>query len=128
MKKITLILMICIYTLSSLGLGIKQFYCCGKLKSTDISFGQTSYQKCGKGDDKSDCCKTTFKSLKVKDNHVATDGITIPPKYFTDLPSYTPSVIVIALAKEPMDVANTSHAPPLHYGVSVCILHCVYRI
>ena len=128
MKKISLILMICIYSLSTLGLGVRQFYCCGKLKSTDITFVQESKGKCGMGTEKDGCCKFKFKSLKVKDSHVAADGIATPVKHFTDLHLYTPSFEIITLANQPMNVTNTSHAPPLCCGLPIYILNCVYRI
>lgn len=129
MKKIALILLICIYTFSTFGIGVKQFYCCGKLKSTDITFvQQESKEKCGKGDAMGGCCKTKFKSLKVKDSHVAADAINTPVKHFTDLHLFMPSYKVMALANKPIDIANSSHAPPLHYDVAIYILHCTYRI
>ncbi len=128
MKKISLILLIIIYSLSTLGIGVKQFYCCGKLKSTDISFVvKDTKDKCGKGSI-GGCCKTKFKSLKVKDSHVAADGITTPLKYFTDLHLLTPSVEMPQWTSKPLDIANATHAPPVHYGVPIYILNCVYRI
>ncbi len=67
-------------------------------------------------------------SLKVKDNHVAADAVITSGKYFTDLYLYAPSFEVTGLAKEPMTVANMSHAPPLQYSTPIYILYCVYRI
>lgn len=128
MKKFVSILLICIYSLSMLGVGVKQFYCCGKLKSTNISFVQDAKEKCAKGNEMSGCCKTKFKSLKVKDNHVAAGDISNPAKHFTDLHLFTPSFEIMTLASEPKNVTNTSHAPPLHHGVPVYILNCTYRI
>ncbi|MES1224754.1 MAG: hypothetical protein ABUT20_55195 [Bacteroidota bacterium] len=128
MKKIALIVMVCIYALSSFGVGIRQFYCCGKLESTTISFEQEAKVKCGMGDENSGCCKTEFKSLKVKDNHVAADGIGSPVKHFTDFHISTPNIEVMTLAKKPMAIANPSHAPPLHDGIPVYILNCNFRI
>jgi hypothetical protein len=129
MQKIAVILLICVYALSSFGVGIKQFYCCGKLKSTSISLVENSKEKCAKGDKKSGCCKTEFKSLKVKDTHIAADAINNPAKHFTDFHVFIPSFEVAALANEPMGIANASHAPPpSHHGVAVYILNCTYRI
>ena len=129
MKKIALILLICIYALSSFGIGIKQFYCCGKLKSTNISFIQDSKQKCGMGDEKGGCCKTKFKSFKVKDSHIAAGDISNPIKHFTELHFFTPAFEVQALTNKPTDVANASHAPPiLHPGTPVYIFNCNFRI
>jgi hypothetical protein len=128
MKKVALLLMICIYALSSFGLGIRQFYCCGKLQSTTIGFVQEAKEKCGMGDENSGCCKTEFKSLKIKDNHVAADGIGCPVKCFTDLHLFIPSFEVSALANKPTDIANASHAPPPYNSISVYVLNCNFRI
>lgn len=128
MKKISLILLIAIYALSTLGIGVKQFYCCGKLKSTDITFLQKdSKDKCGKGS-MSGCCQTKFKSLKVKDTHIAADDISNPVKHFTDFHLFTPSFELIGLANEPIDITNSSHAPPTHHGIPIYILNCNFRI
>lgn len=128
MKKIALILLICVYGLSSFGVGIRQFYCCGKLKSTTISLLQDGKGKCVKGDENSGCCKTKFKSLKVKDTHIAADDISNPVKHFTDLHLFTPSFEVMTLANDLIDIANPSHAPPAHHGIPVYILNCNFRI
>lgn len=128
MKKIALVLLICVYALSSFGVGIKQFYCCGKLKSTSVSLVEDSKEKCAKGDKKSGCCKAKFNSLKIKDTHIAADDISNPVKHFTDLHLFTPSFEVMALANEPMDITNPSHAPPAYHGIPVYILNCNFRI
>lgn len=128
MKKFSLILLVCIYSLSVLGIGIKQFYCCGKLKSTAISFVQAAKEKCDKDNSMEGCCKTTFKNLKVKDTHIAAEGIIKPVKPFTDLHLFASYLIVTRMANEPLAVANVSNAPPLYHGVPVYVLHCVYLI
>lgn len=128
MKKVALILLICVYGLSSFGVGIRQFYCCGKLKSTTISLVQKAKGKCGTGDEKCGCCQTKFKSLKVQDSHIAADDITTSVKHFTDLNLITPSFEIMTLATKSMNVANTSHAPPIHHGISAYIFNCNFRI
>jgi len=128
MKNITLLLLISVYTLSSLGIGMKQFYCCGKLKTTTISFIQQSNEKCGKGDKKNGCCKTKFKSLKITDNQISADKISNPGKHFTNLHLFTPTFEVTAITNEPLDIANPSHAPPAHQDIPVYLLNCNFRI
>lgn len=129
MKKVTLILLISIYSLSTLGIGVQQFFCCGKLKSTTISFTQQVKEKCGNNNTMSGgCCETKFTSLKVKDSHVPADAINTDVKHFTHQYLFAPSYEVMALANEPMNVDNPSHAPPLHHGIPIYILHCTYRI
>ena len=128
MKKITVILLIGIYTLSTLGIGINQFYCCGKLKSTDITFVQSPKEKCVNGNAMSGCCKTEFKSLQIKDTYISADAITAPAKHFTDLHIFTPSFNLLSIAYAPATITHTSNAPPLHHGVAAYILHCAYLI
>lgn len=129
MKKAALILLLSLYTLSVAGIGIKQFYCCGKLKSTSISFTREAKEKCKNGDEKSDCCKTKYQTFKVKDSHIAAADISSPAKHFTDVHLITPSFdIITALVTGPVNHTNESHAPPLHHGVPIYILNCVYRI
>ncbi|GAB2814560.1 HYC_CC_PP family protein [Ferruginibacter profundus] len=129
MKKITAIFLITLYSLTTLGIGIRQFYCCGKLKSTNITLVQEAKEKCSNSDAMKGCCKTQFKSLKVKDSHVAADGIAVLVKHFTDLHIATPAFEVKAPVNEPVVVANASNAPPPKLnGIAIYILNCTYRI
>jgi hypothetical protein len=128
MKKIAIIFLLSIYTLSVLGVGIRQFYCCGKLKSTSITVLQEAKEKCGKSDKMKGCCKTKFKNFKVKDSHVSSDGITSFVKHFTDLHLFTPVFVTTTIVTQPLVVANTSHAPPANHAVPAYIFYCVYRI
>ena len=129
MKKIALTVLICIYALSSFGIGIKQFYCCGILKSTRVSFIQDSKEKCGMGDETAGCCKTKFKSFKVKDSHIVSGDVVSPIKHFTELHLFTSAFEVLALTNELNGVANASHAPPILYpGTPVYLLNCNFRI
>ncbi len=128
MKKISLILLISVYALSTLGIGINQFYCCGKLKSVNISFVQPAKEKCSGENAMSGCCKTEFKAFKIKDSHVSADAIIAPVKHFTDLHNFTPSFNLLSIANRPITNTNASHAPPLGHGVAVYILHCAYLI
>lgn len=128
MKKISLILLILIYSLSSFGIGIRQFYCCGKLESTTLSFFQVEKKKCDKDDGTSGCCKTEFKSFKVKDSHEAAADINAPGKHITDLFLFAPAFEILTLSRQTSDVANAAHAPPQGQTIPIYILDCAYRI
>lgn len=91
MKKAAIILLICVYSLATMGFSLKQFYCCGKLKSVTFSLLQEAKDKCGNGDDKTGCCDSKFQFFKVKDNHISADQADFPFKHFIDLHLYTPS-------------------------------------
>jgi len=128
MKKITAILLFTVYSLTTLGIGIRQFYCCGKLKSTNVTLVQESKEKCSNSDAMKGCCKTKFKSLKLTANHIFSNSAAVHfTKYFTelDIPATAPAIKVST--NEPLAVANTSHAPP-GKNIPLYIFHCTYRI
>lgn len=128
MKKIALILLICIYLLAAVGFTLNEFYCCGKFKSVSVTLLQNIKQKCSKGNEKSGCCDNKYHFYKVKDNHFAGDDVNIPLKHFTELSVFTPSFQLISFASHKVTFANTTHAPPLHNGVPDYIFNCVFRI
>ena len=121
MKKAALILLLTVYGLASFGVGLKQFYCCGKLASTQIGF--THQQKTEK-----DCCQTVYHFFKVSDTHGAAADIISPEKdiILLDLTPVNEGT-TIASYQIP-SVANGSNAPPLHCGVPIFIFNCIYRL
>ncbi len=128
MKKIALILLACVYVLSSLGIGIKQFYCCGKVKYTHLSMVQNATGQCSKGNEKSGCCQTKFKSLQVKDSHVAADSIISPDRYFTSILFHPTLFQIMPVAAQPTDIFYAGNAPPTLHGIPIYIFCAVYRI
>ena len=124
MKKLSLILLICAYALSTMGVGFKEFYCCGKLKSVLVTLADNNKQQCTK----EGCCKTKYQFLKLKDNHLASADIHLAAKYFTVLHYYTPAYNIIALPQQIVH-ANRSHAPPLYDdNLPLYLSNCVFRI
>ena len=127
-KKITAILLLSIYSLSTLGLSLKSFYCCGNLKSVTVSITQDEQQKCANDDGTSDCCKTKYQFFKVKDNYVAEDVITAPLLHFTNLHLFPSSFQIINYPSQEIYIANLSNALPLLHTVPDYIFNCVFRI
>ncbi len=128
MKKVVIILLICSYSLATMGFSLKEFYCCGKLKSVKIELTPNKKQTCSKGNEKSGCCDNKYQFFKVKDNHVASKDINNSLKYFTDLNLFTPTFQKILFSTQKIFVANRSNAPPIHSGVSTYLFNCVFRI
>ncbi len=128
MKKFSLILLICIYSLSTVGFSFKEFYCCGKLKSIELTFAQASNSKCSKGEEKTGCCNNKYHLNKIKDNHFVSDDISVPVKYFTRLKLFIFSFSPAAFEMQQINIANRSNAPPLYNGVPVHISNCVFRV
>jgi hypothetical protein len=128
MKKITVILLLCIYSISTLGLSLKSFYCCGNLKSVTVTLSQEAHEKCSNDDGSKDCCKTKYQFFKVKDNHIAADVVSTPVLHLINLHLFTPSFQVFNYQLEENYIAHKSNAPPLLQGVPYYIYNCVFRI
>lgn len=128
MKKVTLILLITLYSLSTVGFSLKEFYCCGKLKSVTVALAQDTKQKCSKGNEKSGCCNNKYQSFKIKDKHVAGSDVKIPTKHFTDLILFTRVFQLVSFASQQLATTSKSHAPPLHTSVPIYIYNSVFRI
>ncbi len=129
MKKIALILLICSYSLATMGFSLKEFYCCGKLKSVSVALGNDIKQNCGKGTG-SGCCDNKYQFFKVKDKHISAAKVSSLATYFNDLGLFTPSSSFhqIWFASPKIIVANRSNAPPIRSGVSAYLYNCVFRI
>jgi hypothetical protein len=127
-KKIIAILLLSLYSLSTLGLSLKSFYCCGDLKSVTVSITQDEQQKCRNDDGMSDCCKTKYQFFKVKDNHVAGDIISAPVLHFLNVHLFPSSFQIINYPSQEVYSANPSNAPPLLHTVPDYIFNCVFRI
>ena len=80
------------------------------------------------GDKKGGCCQTKFKTLKVKDTHIAADVINNPVKHFSEIIICNQSFETIATVQQHVVVNNPGHAPPLHQDTPLYIFNCTYRI
>lgn len=127
MKKITIILLLGIYTMSVVGYGVKGFYCCDNLTSVKISFAENAHAH-AVSTDKSHCCKIKYQYFKVKDNHVGADHLNAPAKFLTEAPVVCVSYQPVSIVSQKINVANSGNAPPLYNGVPVFIANCSYLI
>jgi hypothetical protein len=127
MKRLTAIAILAFYSLSTLGIGIRQFYCCGQLKSVEVTFTHEANDKCDKGNGKGGCCKTEHQFLKVKDSHIAPGDVSIPTNFVADISFIGFSNELIAINPGQALTNNNIHAPPLP-SRPIYILNCVYRI
>jgi hypothetical protein len=124
MKKISLILLILIYTSSTFGMVVKEFYCCGKLASVSFSLENDSKIKSDKqvNINMPDCCKTTIFSSKVKDNHIPSDAVVIGTKYFIQSAAWPSPFNANTFVNSQLTVTNGINDPPLlHSDIPVYI-------
>jgi hypothetical protein len=128
MKKLLLIAVILVYATATMGVGVKEFYCCGKLKSVSLSLPDDSKDQCGKKSGMTGCCKTTIKYVKLKDTHITAEKVTGPASI--SVPVCLPAMIVIVqpVAEASAPIINGTHAPPLYRGVPVYLSNRVFRI
>jgi hypothetical protein len=120
MKKILLILLLFIYTSSTFGMVVKEFYCCGKLSSISVSFTYLNEksEKQNKG-----CCKTQYHSSKANDNHIVPAAISFIAKHFENPAIAFPVFTTIAFNDSKIVIANGIHDPPLlHNSTPLYIL------
>ena len=91
MKKASLIVLICCYSLATIGLSLKQFYCCGKLSSVTVVLTPGEKKTGNKAHEEPGCCNNKYQYFKVNDNHFAENISKVPCKHFIDLGSFIPS-------------------------------------
>jgi hypothetical protein len=127
-KKIIAILVLSLYSLSTIGLSLKSFYCCGVLKSVTVSITQDEQKQCSNGDNTSDCCKTKYQFLKVKDSYVADDVVNTPDLHFSDFLFNFSSFQAINYSFQDIYISHQGNAPPLLHSVPDYIFNCVFRI
>ena len=120
MKKAALIFLVLVYAFSTTGISLRGFYCCGKLES--VKFTLAEY---GKGN--GDCCKTTYQSYKIRDEHIVAEAISTPVLNYALINSFNSCRYTPAFFSKQV-VGTVNHAPPLFYGVPAYISDCVYRI
>ena len=129
MKKGFTIILLLTYFQSVFGLGLKEIYCCGKLKAVTVEVTVHENQQCRKEHQHNKCCQTKYHYLKLKDNHLTATGTQL---------TINPPIIALHIASslwqqaicsyQSRSLLNSSHSPPIHNGVSIYTYNCVYRI
>jgi hypothetical protein len=127
MKKLLSILLIAIYSTATFGMTVKEFYCCGKLKSFSVSFSANSKEKQNK---ESGCCKTKYHISKVKDNHTTPDAVAFTAKHFVHSEIIFSALNIVPVNNIQLQESNAIHGPPplLHGNTPIYIFIRVLRI
>ena len=129
MKKISLLLLTAMYAISTFGIGVNVFYCCGKPKSFNISFiHSVKDDLVKKAGESKNCCQTAHQYFKVKDNHKAADNLVSFSFSFNQLSGVIPVIATPVTSVGKLIAANGTHAPPLLRTVPIYLSNCVFRI
>lgn len=126
LKKLLTILILVCYSISSFGVSLNYFYCCGKLKT--ISFTTTNKGKNCKGDLKKGCCKNEKVKVKLKtDQKVSNaENSNFEQGVYDNVIhhcNYTFSSKNIATTQK-----EFYQLPPPKFSFKRHILYCTYRI
>ncbi|PUZ27029.1 hypothetical protein GA0116948_104200 [Chitinophaga costaii] len=125
MKKFATLLLLFVYVAGITGVGVKGFYCCGKLASLSASIHEEPNKKAIEGDG---CCKTKYQFHKIKDTHQHSDTAPVAFGQVAILPSFGHFAPELALSVHDLLAANRSNAPPPLPDIPLYLLHCTYRI
>jgi len=124
-KKIAVILLTLIYSVSVYGITIDKFYCCGKLAEVPLSAISHSKMDSKAGDNA--CCKTVKTNIKVKDNHVSPKSdLTLKNSFALIIPSFFIPGSSERITSKVVNAYN-SQAPPVQRD-PLYILYSNYRI
>lgn len=128
MKRVTAICLLLLYSLTLVGLGVKQFYCCGKLKEVSVGLASATKHECDMEKVHKGCCETAFKTLKVEDSHFSAAHVNVPATFFFTLLN----VQLHSWSAEPVTELpyqfNYGNGPPLYSIIPGYILNCIYRV
>ncbi|WP_183574470.1 HYC_CC_PP family protein [Mucilaginibacter sp. X5P1] len=125
MKRTTLILLMVIYLLSCVGMGINRFYCCGKLASVTLTYGEDNSSK---QVDKNKCCRHEKQSLKINDNHFNSTALSLSHPAPAIVPSFISLNNEAIVSLLHTKIVYKGNAPPGHSIIPVYTLNCTYRI
>ena len=128
MKRAFLLTMISVYLLSSIGIAINKFYCCGELRSTTIVESSEALADCKMPVQTPGCCDKSSKTFKVKDQHLASGSVTLTASPVISILNSFFRLDLVSPVSVKESIAFNYHAPPDLSGKPLLILNCTFRI
>ncbi len=116
-----------IYLVLCTGVNVYAHFCGNKLSSVSAFIDHASCCCETEATALNKCCNETFSSLKITQEHQATQGVQLISPLF--LAEISPVFVPISLEKTalPSPIFSPSHAPP-DEGVPIFIWNCVFTI
>jgi len=127
-RKTIVILLLLAYSISSFGFSVREFYCCGKLKSVTVVVDNFPKAACKDGVDNSGCCKNNFQYFKIKDNYFAANDNSDFPGLHPDLHIPVNHILAEELNSRNDVTITRGHSPPLITNLPLYISNRVFRI
>lgn len=69
-KKLTILILLIIYSFTSFGLSVNLFYCCGKLANISLKADPKNEKNCPVKEKSDDCCKDKTITIKISDDQL----------------------------------------------------------
>jgi hypothetical protein len=126
LKKLSVILILLIYGLSSTGMTVNFHYCCGKLKKVEFSSAQVECGMKMKHSSSKKCCDSKQLELKVKADQKVPEGAK-QVLYATGLPVSHSQFVVASPVYQNILIPSVFAPPPLLHQ-QLTILYCTFRI
>jgi len=127
MKKFIVAIMAFVYLGVSTGIAMNVHYCMGKISSVGLLPGKNTCGKCGMKKGNGGCCKDELKIVKLSDAHKLisnelnlTQPVAVLPGHFSE---FDDNLVFSAI-----NFSINNNSPPEHTGISLNILHGVFRI
>ena len=126
LKKLSVILILLIYGLSSTGMTVNFHYCCGKLKKVQFSSAQIECGMKMKHSSSKKCCDSKQLELKVKADQKVPEGAK-QVSQVNDLPVNLSQFAVASPVYTKFLIPSVFAPPPLA-SQQLNILYCTFRI
>lgn len=108
MKKVTLIICLFFYLISTSGLAVNTHYCGGKLSNISIVFESKSKCKCGAKKMNRNCCKDQKHFFKVKDAHKSSADLKLTFKNYAAPLFISTSSSLLLFHQSPLSIKTNS--------------------
>ncbi len=126
MKKFFVLILAFFYLLVSSGIALNEHYCMGYVSSVDLTH-KDKCSKCGMKTGAGGCCKNQVKIIKLNDSHNLSScvlNILSPVAVIENRNNEFDSKLYASAASASLN----NHSPPARSGISLCILHSIFRI
>jgi len=126
MKNVALILLISVYAISSLGIGINGFYCCGKLQSVEFNIVTLVNDKYNNGGGKDGCCETDPEFYGIRDSRFVFSEMLSCYRYVSEINSDSYFFAIADFLHYNSVRPDSRLTPPV--SRAIYLLNCVFRI
>jgi len=128
MKRSALLILTFVYLVSCVGIAVNRYYCCGKLASVKLVYGELAKNSHQKGKKRPACCRNEVKTFKINDTYFNSQAYILGNPSPVTLPYFTLVDFKLQTALPQAVITYYAKAPPGSPHVPIYTLDCDYRI